>query len=201
MKFAPRVRTPAWVFKKIKKDTEEEARIAAKDSHPEPTVESITTKFSPEWLLSRPRLFPCNGTEKHRRRARRTSNNGFTTWKEKIRSSRQFVEKLFVDGENAEEERKLVAAIQIVTPPTTPRKEVTIRLAPPKTLLRVATPLAQEVLKRNLAKRKEKSTSDAMEIDNESAPITGRPGKAPRQHSPTPGLMHSKHATGVDKKE
>ncbi|KAF8544983.1 hypothetical protein BDD12DRAFT_872110 [Trichophaea hybrida] len=37
--FKPRVHTLAWVLEKIQRDTdEEEARIAAKDSHPEPTV-------------------------------------------------------------------------------------------------------------------------------------------------------------------
>jgi hypothetical protein len=36
--FTPRVHTPAWVLEKIQRDTDEEARIAAKDSHPEPAV-------------------------------------------------------------------------------------------------------------------------------------------------------------------
>jgi hypothetical protein len=61
--------------------------------------------------------------------------------------------------------------------------------------------LAQQVLKRNMAKRKEQSGSEAMDIDNDSAPIVGRPTKAPRQLAPTPRLMHSKHATEVDKGE
>ncbi|KAF8536776.1 hypothetical protein BDD12DRAFT_889331 [Trichophaea hybrida] len=67
------------------------------------------------------------------------------------------------------------AASQVVTPPTTPRKETKIRpvalpVAPaPK---RVATPLAQQVLKRNVAKRKEQSGSEAMDVDkDDSTPV------------------------------
>jgi len=75
-------------------------------------------------------------------------------------SSRQLSKS--VEKKKAEEERRAVAATQVVTPPTTPRKEITIRPAPPKTPARVVTPLAQQVLKRNMAKRKEQSGSEAM---------------------------------------
>ncbi|KAF8540314.1 hypothetical protein BDD12DRAFT_880708 [Trichophaea hybrida] len=115
------------------------------------------------------------------------------------------VETLLVEVQKVEEGRKLAAATQVVTPPTTPGKEVTFRPVPPKTPSRATTPLAQQVLKRNMAKRKERSRSEAMEIDcdhnlNENtAPATGRPAKAPRQSSSTPSLMHSSHVTGVDK--
>ncbi|KAF8533263.1 hypothetical protein BDD12DRAFT_899808 [Trichophaea hybrida] len=115
------------------------------------------------------------------------------------------VETQLVEVKKAKQEKELAAATQVVTPPTTPRKDVAIRPASPKTPSRAATPLAQQVLKRNMAKRKERSQSEAMEVDcddnlNENtAPATGRPAMAPRQSSPTPSLMHSRHATGVDK--
>ncbi|KAF8537126.1 hypothetical protein BDD12DRAFT_888503 [Trichophaea hybrida] len=110
------------------------------------------------------------------------------------------VDELLVEGKKRKEE-KAAAATQVVTPPTTPRKDIAIPPAPPKTPVRVVTPLAQQVLKQNMAKRKERSRSDAMEIDNDSAPMIERSSKVPRQVSPTPSLMHSKHATGVDKEE
>jgi hypothetical protein len=54
-----------------------------------------------------------------------------------------------------------------------------------------------------MAKRKQQSGSEAMDINtnDDSAPITGRPVKVPRQLSPTSSLMHSRHATGVDKEK
>ncbi|KAF8522064.1 hypothetical protein BDD12DRAFT_904839 [Trichophaea hybrida] len=64
------------------------------------------------------------------------------------------VETLLVEVKKAKE-KELEAATQVVTPPTTPRKDVAIRPAPPKTPSRAVTPLAQQVYKRNMAKRKE----------------------------------------------
>ncbi|KAF8542429.1 hypothetical protein BDD12DRAFT_876467 [Trichophaea hybrida] len=91
------------------------------------------------------------------------------------------VEEQLAEGKKAKEEQKATpAAAQIVTPPTTPRKEIAIRSAPPDTPTRVVTPLAQQVLKRNMAKRKEQSGSEVMDVDhdndnNDPAPIIGRP--------------------------
>ncbi|KAF8533224.1 hypothetical protein BDD12DRAFT_899886 [Trichophaea hybrida] len=126
----------------------------------------------------------------------------------KLRSSEQILTKNASDitilrAKNTKEEQKVAAATQVVTPPTTPRKEISIRQAPPKAPTRVVTPLAQQVLKRNMAKRKERSGSEAMDTDtdNDSAPITGRPVKAPRQLSPTPNLEHLRNATEVDKEK
>jgi hypothetical protein len=65
------------------------------------------------------------------------------------------VNELLVEGKKAKEEQKAAAATQVVTPPTTPWKKVSIRSAPPKAPVRVATPLAKQVLKRNMDKRKE----------------------------------------------
>ncbi|KAF8538281.1 hypothetical protein BDD12DRAFT_885531 [Trichophaea hybrida] len=62
---------------------------------------------------------------------------------------------LMVEVQKVKEERELAAATQAVTPPTTPRKTVAIQPAPPKTPTREVTPLAQQVSKRNMAKRKE----------------------------------------------
>jgi hypothetical protein len=64
------------------------------------------------------------------------------------------VDELLVERKKMKEE-KAAAATQVVTPPTTPRKDIAIRPAPPKTPVRVVTPLAQQVFKRNMAKRKE----------------------------------------------
>ncbi|KAF8534857.1 hypothetical protein BDD12DRAFT_894868 [Trichophaea hybrida] len=110
------------------------------------------------------------------------------------------VSELLVEGKKMKEE-KAAAATQVVTPPTTPRQDIAIRPAPPKTPIQVVTPLAQPVLKRNMAKRTERYRSDTMEIDNDSAPTIERSSKVPGHVSPTPSIMHSKHATGVDKEE
>ncbi|KAF8537068.1 hypothetical protein BDD12DRAFT_888563 [Trichophaea hybrida] len=59
------------------------------------------------------------------------------------------VEMLLVEAKKAKEEKKLATTPQVVTPPTTPKKDVTIRPVPSKTPTQVVTPLAQQVLKRN----------------------------------------------------
>ncbi|KAF8536290.1 hypothetical protein BDD12DRAFT_890648 [Trichophaea hybrida] len=89
------------------------------------------------------------------------------------------VEKLLVEGKNVQEEKKRVAATEVVILPANPRKDILIWLAPPKSLTQVVTPLAQQFLKRNMAKRKEQSGGEAIDIDtnNNSAQITGRPVK------------------------
>ncbi|KAF8535804.1 hypothetical protein BDD12DRAFT_891731 [Trichophaea hybrida] len=56
---------------------------------------------------------------------------------------------------------------------------------PTKTPTWVVTPLAQQVLMRNMAKWMEQSESQAIDVDKNLAPFTGRPSTAPRQLSPT----------------
>jgi len=78
--------------------------------------------------------------------------------------------------------------------PMTPKKDLMIRpQLPPAPRKRVGTPLAREVLKRNLAKQVEKDNATPMIID-ESDVEPGRSGKAPRLISPPPSLMHSQYA-------
>ncbi|KAF8538747.1 hypothetical protein BDD12DRAFT_884280 [Trichophaea hybrida] len=228
-KFTPRVYTPAWVLERIKRDTEEEeARIAAKHSHPEPTVSPSSSSLDKKPATVSPRRLPFEDgfqsreaimsdmdgynyqvhemqmikddvestlkklqndilsqlavqasdsgkyydeffarvatletkdvTLERLREAQMADAKNLRQWVDdlegKNRKLETVVKKLLVDGKKAEEERKLAVVTQVVTPPTTPQKEITIRPAPPKTLLRVATSLAQQVLKRNLAKRK-----------------------------------------------
>ncbi|KAF8535456.1 hypothetical protein BDD12DRAFT_892944 [Trichophaea hybrida] len=62
---------------------------------------------------------------------------------------------LMAEVKKTKEEKELAVATQVVTLPTTPRKDVAIRPVPSKTPTWVVTPLAQRVLKRNMAKRKE----------------------------------------------
>ncbi|KAF8533214.1 hypothetical protein BDD12DRAFT_899918 [Trichophaea hybrida] len=91
------------------------------------------------------------------------------------------IEEILAEGKKAKEEQKAMpAATQVVTPPTTPRKEIAIWSAPPKTPTQVVTLLAQQVLERNMAKWKEQSGSEVMDVDydndnNDPAPIIGRP--------------------------
>ncbi|KAF8537821.1 hypothetical protein BDD12DRAFT_911208 [Trichophaea hybrida] len=68
--------------------------------------------------------------------------------------------------------------------PTPPEKKKMIR------------PTPTQVLKRNLAKRKEESRREA-ETDSEQEHVEGRPSKAPRIVSPPKSLMYSKHAVGA----
>ncbi|KAF8541998.1 hypothetical protein BDD12DRAFT_442170 [Trichophaea hybrida] len=75
--------------------------------------------------------------------------------------------------------------------PTPPEKKKMIRPTPTPVV-----PLATQVLKRNLAKRKEESRREA-ETDSEQEHVEGRPSKAPRIVSPPKSLMYSKHAVGA----
>ncbi|KAF8538189.1 hypothetical protein BDD12DRAFT_843674, partial [Trichophaea hybrida] len=78
--------------------------------------------------------------------------------------------------------------------PTPPERKKTIRPTPTPVV-----PLVTQVLKRNLAKRKEESRSEAA-TTNEQERVEGRPSKAPRIVSPPKSLMHSEHAVGAKKK-
>jgi hypothetical protein len=82
----------------------------------------------------------------------------------------------------------------LVTVPTTPKKDLTIRPRPQlQTRKHVGTPLAREILTPNWEKQVEMDNATPMNID-ESDAEPGRPGKAPTLTSPPPTLMHSRYA-------
>jgi hypothetical protein len=84
-----------------------------------------------------------------------------------------------------------VPEMQPPTTPATPDTDLTITPRPQlQTRKRVRTPLAREILTRNLEKQGEMDNATPMNID-ELDPDLGRQGKAPRLSSPSPTLMDS----------